>query len=206
MKNTSKKTFLFILPILIIIFAVSYFFENYVSSYDIQDNSDFFEFDSVESTEFQSENLILGDKTAFVYSTLSRGTSLDNGDEFIIVLGEVTGINSNRYEFSYFQPQIDSEILSDEYINIFDYPQLELKSGDTYYGSVYVGTVPIDCESVEIQGHQATLVEQSFDLNGETANFYLYYCAVEESEYPDSVSVICETKTGETFDIVTEKY
>lgn len=206
MKKVSKKTFLLILPVLLIIIVVSYFFENYVSSYDIQDNSDFYDFDSVVSTEFQSEDIILGDKTAFVYSTLSQGTSFNNDDEFIIALGEVTGINSNRYEFFSFEPQEDSAILSDEYINIYDYPQLELKSGDTYYGSVYVGTVPADCESVEIQGHQATLVEQSFDLNGETANFYLYYCAVEESEYPDSVSVICETKTGKTFDIVTEKY
>lgn len=105
-----------------------------------------------------------------------------------------------------FAPQEDNVILSKEYINVFDYPQFEIKDGSSYCGSIYVGTVPIDCKSVEIQGAQATLVEQSFNLNGKMANFYLYYCAIEENEYPDSVSVVCENKDDNKFNITTENY
>lgn len=206
MKTSSKRIFLLILPILLIIFILLFFIENNVKSYDIQDNSDVYDFVSVNGTEFQSENLNLGNKIAFVYSTLSEKTALNNKDEYIITIGKVNGINNNRYEMFSFVPQEDNIILSSEYINIFDYPQFEMKNGSSYCGSIYVGTVPIDCKSVEIQGTKATLVEQSFDLNGKIANFYLYYCAIEENAYPTSVSVVCESKDGSTFEITTESY
>ena len=206
MKKTSKKVFLLILPIIFIIFILSFFIENYVISYDIQDNSNIYDFVSVSGTEFQSENLNLCDKTAFVYSTLSEKTAPNNKDEYIITIGKVNGINENRYEMFSFIPQEDNVILSNEYINVFDYPQFEMKKGDSYYGSIYVGTVPIDCKYVEIQGKKANLVEQSFSLNGKNANFYLYYCAIEEDSYPSSVSVVCERKNGSMLNIVTKKY
>lgn len=206
MKTTSKKIILLVLPILLIIFLLSYFIENNVKSYDIQDNANIYSFSSVKGTEFQSENLNVGDKTAFIYTTLSEKTALNNKDEYIITIGKVRGINDNRYEMFSFEPQVDETILSDEYINIFDYPQFEIKNGNSYYGSIYVGTVPIDCKSVKIQGTKATLVEQSFDLNGKTAKFFLYYCAIEEDTYPDSVSVTCECKDGKIINITTDKY
>lgn len=206
MKTTSKKFLLLVLPILFIVIVFSYFIENNVKSYDVQDNSDVYDFVPVNGTEFQSENLSLGNKTAFIYSTLSEKTALNNKDEYIITIGKVNGINNNRYEIFSFVPQEDNIILSNEYINVFDYPQFEVKNGSSYYGSIYVGTVPIDCKSVEIQGTKATLVEQSFNLNGKFANFYLYYCAIEENEYPTSVSVVCESKDGSTFKITTESY
>ncbi len=137
---------------------------------------------------------------------LSEGTSVNGNDEYLIVIGNVRGVNNNRYEMTSFEPQVDKDVLSSEYINVFDFPQYEIKKGNSYLGSIYVGTVPIDCKSVEIQGKQATLVEQSFELNGKQANFYLYYCAVEENEYPDSVSVVCENKNGEKVNIQTKKY
>lgn len=206
MKKTYKQIILLLLPIYLIISTLSFFIENYVKPYDIQDNASLYDYVPVSGTEFQSENLNVGNKTAFVYSTLSEKTAMNNKDEYIITIGKVYGVNNNRYEMFSFFPQVDDIILSDEYINVFDYPQLEVKRGKKYYGSIYAGTVPINCKSVEIQGVKATLVEQSFNLNGKPANFYLYYCAVEESESPDSASVVCELKDGRVFNVITEKY
>lgn len=205
MKKSPKKKFLLFVYIFAFI-AICFVVENDIMPYSIQDNFDVFDVVPVNGTEFQSEDLEVNGKYAFIYTTVSEKTSLDNKDEYIIIVGRVRGINNNRYEMKSFSPQIDSDVLSNEYVNIFDSPQFEMKRGNSYYGTIYVGTVPIDCKSVEIQGNKATLVEQSFNLNGKKANFYLYYCAIEENEYPSSVSVVCENKNGEKFNIITEKY
>lgn len=189
------------LLILLIVFLLFFFCVPDIRPYEIEDNFDIYTIAPVSGTEFQSEDLKIGEKTAFVYATLSEKTALDNKDEYIITVGEVKGIKSNRYEMFSVGAQEDKAILSNEYINIVDIPEHGIKKGKSYYGSVYVGTVPIDCESVEIQGNQATLVEQSFELNGKPAHFYLYYCAVEETEFPDAAVVKCTDKNGNTFDI-----
>lgn len=205
-KSYKKRLILSIFIIFIILFSVSYYFENYIKSYSIQDNMEIYNIYPINGTEFQSENLEVGNETVFIYSTLSEETALDNKDEYIITIGKVGGKNNNRYEIYSHSPQEDEAILSEEYINIYDFPQYEIKKGSEYFGSIYAGTVPIDCKSVTIQGKQATLVEQSFNLNGNNADFYLYYCAVNENVYPDSVSVVCEKDDGSKINIETEKY
>lgn len=131
-----NKNFLLIILILLAIVTISFFVENNVKSYNIQDNFDIYDFVPISGTEFQSEDLVVGKKTAFVYSALSEGTALNNKDEYIITIGKVTGINNNRYEIFSFTPQEDNFILSNKYSNVFDYPQFEMKSGNSYYKSV----------------------------------------------------------------------
>ena len=206
MNNGAKKNnkiFLLIILILLAIVTISFFVENNVKSYNIQDNFDIYDFVPISGTEFQSEDLVVGKKTAFVYSALSEGTALNNKDEYIITIGKVTGINNNRYEIFSFTPQEDKFILSNKYLNVFDYPQFEMKSGNSYYGSVYVGTVPLSCTSVTINNNKAQLVRQTFELNGKPADFYLYYCVVEEEQYPENVDVIVSDTDGHKYSVST---
>lgn len=198
-----NKIFLLIILIFLAIVTISFFVENNVKPYKIQDNFDIYDFVPISGTEFQSENLVVGKKTAFVYSALSEGTALNNKDEYIITIGKVTGINNNRYEIFSFTPQEDNFILSNKYLNVFDYPQFEMKSGNSYYGSVYVGTVPLSCTSVTINNNKAQLVRQTFELNGKPADFYLYYGVVEEEQYPDNVDVIVSDTDGHKYSVST---
>lgn len=97
----------------------------------------------------------------------------------------------------------DQFLLSSEYLNIYDYPESEIKTGSNYYGSVYVGTVPASCQSVTINGIAAEMVRQTFELNGEQADFYLYYCMIEQSEYPEHTEVTVTDENGLSYSVST---
>lgn len=208
-KSFNKKKLLrYILLVFIIVILVDVLISELtpLSAAESYGKNEFVNREQLYGTDFQSEDLEINGKKYFIYTTLDNSASNGEKNQFVITVGEVTGIRNNRYTIKSFEPQETENCLSNEYINVYDSPQYEIKKGSKYFGSIYVGTVPIDCKSVTIQGKQATLVEQSFNLNGNNADFYLYYCAVSENTYPDSVSVVCEKEDGSKINIETEKY
>lgn len=205
---SKKKILLWALLILLIVILADILISELtpMSAAESYGGNEFANREQLYGTGFQSEDLEINGKKYFIYTTLDNAISNNEENQFVITVGEVTGIRKNRYTIKSFDPQETENCLSNEYINVYDSPQYEVKKGSKYFGSIYVGTVPIDCKSVTIQGKKATLVEQSFNLNGNNADFYLYYCAVSESAYPDSVSVVCEKEDGSKINIETEKY
>lgn len=169
----------------------------------LEDNFDFYYIEPIPETEFISEKMTVSDHSAFVYATLSAGTSsaVEGEDEFEICVGEYEGWLKNQLNFNSVTGIEDKYLWSPDYKNIVPYPEHEIKKGSHYYGSVYVGIAPLDCQSISIDGVNATMKRMTFTLNGQPADFYLYYCAVAQNEYPDSVPFVCTTKTGEEIQI-----
>lgn len=189
---------LVIIVIIVSILCVNAFIANPLSN-----ELDFWGVRPKNNVEFISESVDIKDKEYFVYSALSDGSENNNIDQYVIAVGKISGINNNKYDLFSYSEQDDNALLSPKYLNIYDYPEAEIKTGSNYYGSVYVGTVPDSCQSVTINGLAATMVHQTFELNGKPANFYLYYCIVEQNEYPHNTEVIVTDENGSSYSVST---
>lgn len=198
--ETRKKIGCVVAPIVILVVAVLAVID-LLSPVTLSEELEFWNVWPKEGTEYISETVPINGKNYFVYSAVSEGTGLNGKDEYIILTGKVGGINNNSYNIFSYSGQDDKIIGATEYLNVYDFPHDEIKKGKNYFGSVYVGTVPITCTSVEIQGVQATMAKQSFTLNGQDVSFYLYYCIIEEPEYPDNATVIVTDMDGSKYSV-----
>lgn len=198
-KKTKAVIVLLVLAIIVSIIVFNYMLKPTTLSQELK----FWDINPNQNVEYISENMLFDHKPYFVYATLSEGTGPDGKDQYIIATGNIKGIRNNKYNVVSYWEQEDELLTSSKYLNVYDFPERIIEDGKNYIGSIYVGTVPITCTSVTIQGKQATMVEQSFDLNGEKAHFYLYYCAVEESGYSDGANVIVTDKDGVTYSVST---
>lgn len=198
MKKKTKAgiVFLAVLIIALIIIAV-----DMLKPVTLSQELEFWDICPKEDTVYISETVPINGKNYFIYSTVSEGTGLNGKDEYVILTGKVDGINNNSYDIFSYWGQGDEVLDTTKYLNVYDSPNDEIKKGKNYFGSVYAGTVPITCTSVEIQGVQATMVKQSFTLNGNDVSFYLYYCIIEEPEYPDKATVIVTDMDGSKYSV-----
>lgn len=198
-KKTKAVIVLLVLVIIVLIIVFNYLLKPITLSQELE----FWNISPNQNVEYISENMSFDNKPCFVYAALSEGTGPDGKDQYIIATGNIKGIRNNKYNVVSYWEQEDELLTSSKYLNIYDFPERTIEDGKNYIGSIYVGTVPITCTSVTIRGKQATMVEQSFDLNGEKVHFYLYYCAVEESGYTDGANVIVTDKDGGTYSVST---
>ncbi|MBE6741555.1 MAG: hypothetical protein E7570_04540 [Ruminococcaceae bacterium] len=152
-------------------------------------NDDFgIDINPVKNTEYIGDSHTIGGQTLYVYSFLNN--SSDNNEyEFVVTIAKVEGLLNNRHNIYVNFTIEENEMINPSYHNIVLHPQYEIKKGNKYYGSVYVGAVPADCKKLKIDGVNAELKAYSFDLNGKNASFNLYSCFVEQDSYPDSVDI-----------------
>lgn len=169
----------------------------------LRNELDFLGIQPKNNVEFTSESVAVNGKEYFVYAALNDSAAENGDDQYIIAIGRISGINNNKYELLSYNEEEDQFLLSSKYENIYDYPESEIKTGSNYYGSVYVGTVPSSCRSVTINGIAAEMVRQTFELNGEQADFYLYYCMLEQGEYPDHAEVTVTDENGLSYSVST---
>lgn len=193
-----RHKFFTVLLVLIPIFLIALFVDSFIPS-DIYDGT--FYINPVNNIEFMSKSYDVGKYRVCVYACLNDDASLEGDDEFVITVAKLEGTLKNKYNIYTYSPQTDEEVLSPEYKYIVDFPTHEVKSGSRYYGSVYTGIAPADCESITIGGVEAEMERFTFDLNGKPADFYLYYCVIEQNEYPDELPVICRRTNGEQLSI-----
>lgn len=198
MKNKTKAGIVFLVVLIIasILIAV-----DMLKPVTLNQELEFWDVWPKEGTEYMSEEMQISDDPYFVYSAVSEGTGLNGKDEYVILIGKKRGIGNKSYDVATYWPQADETLETTEYLNIYNSPEKEIKKGSNYFGSLYVGTVPANCTSIEIQGVQATMVKQSFTLNGNDVSFYLYYCIIEEPEYPDKATVIVTDMDGSKYSV-----
>lgn len=163
--------------------------------------NDAFEINCVNNIEYQSENISVDNNTVFVYTALNDNSSEYSTDEFVICIGQVKGILKNKYSLYSYRGIPENYISAPDIRNIVNFPEYSLKKGSHYYGSVFVGIAPLDCQSINIDGIEAHLESMTFEINGTEANFYLYYCVVEQDEYSDFADVIYTSNNGKQFKI-----
>lgn len=198
-----KKTKLALVFLVVVLIAGIIVVAELIKPVTLGEELEFWSIVPKNDTEYISDNIEIGNNTLFVYSVLNDGTAENDKDQYIIAVGNIKGLKNNKYSIAEYWEQEDKLLTSSSYLNIYDYPEIEVKNGKDYIGSLYVGTVPITCTSVTIQGESATMVEQSFDLNGEKADFYLYYCVVKEAEYTDSADVKVTDENGKQYSVST---
>lgn len=154
-------------------------------------------YNPVEDTESFSELHIVSDEELFTYAFLNNSDEADILDTFTITIGKLEGILKNRYVL-YTSIEINDEtLLNPSYFDMVRYPQMEIKDGENYYGSVYTGIAPTDCTKLTIDGQNAILQPYSIDINGKHAEFVVYSCFVEQNEYPESADFAYESSAGE---------
>lgn len=196
-KHKFVTALIVLLPVFLILSFINSFFP--LTVYD-----DINGMEPANGIEYFSEEYKVGKKTVAIYACLDAASEyVDNqGDnQFVINVAEIKGPLKNRYYLysNSFLP--DEMVLNPEYKYIVDFPEYEVKSNSKYYGSVYTGIAPADCESITIGGVEAEMERFTFDLNGKAADFYLYYCVIEQDEYPDELPVICRRTNGELLSI-----
>lgn len=191
-----KKRILVVIAVLVSVFIIGSIVEN-LKPKDIRDEM-FFNINPVEETEFISDIYKINKENLCTYAFLNSASADNGNDEFVITVAKLEGIRNNRYEIYSFAPQKDDILLNPSYNNISYYPDYEVKKGDNYYGSVYMGIIPADCKKLTIDGTDAVLKKYSIKLNGKTADFIFYSCFVEQKSYPESVKIDYE-KTDEMF-------
>lgn len=171
--------------------------------YSVRSNEILYDFSPVKS-EFLSDKITLYDENFFVYSTFSDTSSNEGKYEFIVTNMRQEGVFNNRY--------IAYECYSYDYKSLVSNKLKNVKNGTSFsrkiakgkYANIYAGTVPENIKSVQIQGQKAEMIPQTYDFGGKKAKFYLYYCALEESEdYIDNAEVICTDKSGNKFKVQT---
>lgn len=175
-KKTKVISFLIIFPVIFIAFLLI----NSVLPEPLSNSLEFWNITPKDNIEFIDDNLYVNDKRFFIYSALN---SNGNEEVYTIAVGDITGFKFNKYDILSCHEIEDSVLISSEYSeksNISNFPELEVKNNSTYFGSIYVGTVPASCSSVLVNGIKAEMVKQTFRLNGRAADFYLYYCAIED--------------------------
>lgn len=192
------EIFLVFIVIIVSILCVNAFMPN-----PLREELDFWGVQPKNNVEFTSESVAVNGKEYFVYAALNDSAAENGDNQYIVAIGRISGIRNNKYELLSYNEEEDQFLLSSEYLNIYDYPESEIKTGSNYYGSVYVGTVPASCRSVTINGIAAEMVHQTFELNGEQADFYLYYCIIEQSEYPNNTEVIVTDENGFFYSVST---
>lgn len=201
-EKMKKKIVLLSVTALLIIVAVALCVDAVMPN-PLRNELDFLWIQPKNNVEFTSESVAVNGKEYFVYAALNDSAAENGDDQYIIAIGRISGINNNKYELLSYNEEEDQFLLSSEYLNIYDYPESEIKTGSNYYGSVYVGTVPASCQSVTINGIAAEMVRQTFELNGEQADFYLYYCMIEQSEYPEHTEVTVTDENGLSYSVST---
>lgn len=186
-----KKRVLVIIAVVLCFFIVGSVIKNMMPK-DIKDDT-FYEINPIENTEYLSDIHTIGKESFCTYAFLNENGADNGDDEFVITIAKIEGILNNRYNIYVFDPIDNDWLINPSYFNISHKPQYEVKKGDKYYGSVYVGILPADCKSVTVQGQKAILKNYSIDLNGKEANFVFYCCFVEESSYPENANIEYET-------------
>lgn len=158
-----------------------------------------------DDVSFQSENVTINGTDYFVYAALSGGTADDGSDEYVITAGRIKGVRQNQYDIFSYNPVGDAADLVNNtpYSNISVCPQETIKTSSKYFGSIYYGLVPATCTSLTVNGQSAELVRQTFEVDGQTADFKLYYCAIEQSRYPRQDEIVY-TDGGHTYSAVEE--
>lgn len=158
-----------------------------------------------DGMSFQSENMAINGTDYFVYAALSDGTAEDGSDEYVITAGRMKGIRKNQYDiFSYSSVGNAADLVNNTpYSNISVCPQEMIKTSSKYFGSIYYGLIPASCTSLTVNGQPAKLVRQTFAVDGQTADFKLYYCAIEQSRYPKQDEIVY-TDGGHTYSAVEE--
>lgn len=194
MRHKFITVMLVLIPIFLILSFINSFFP--LSVYD-----DINGMEPANGIEYFSEEYKVGNHTIAIYACLDANASEYDTDQFVINVAEIKGPLKNRYYLysNSFLP--DEMLLNPEYKYIVDFPEYEVKSSSRYYGSVYTGIAPADCESITIGGAEAEIERFTFDYNGKTADFYLYYCVIEQNEYPDTLPVICQRTNGELLSV-----
>lgn len=182
-----KKQILIIITAFFCVFIIGSFIQN-MQPKSIQEESSF-SINPVEGTTHISDLHSIGNYRLCTYSFLNKNASDDNKDEFTLTVAKLEGILKNRYNIYVFAPQEDNIMLQPSYSNITHHPQYEVKKGNKYYGSVYVGIVPYDCKKIVINSINAELHQYTINLNGEEAKFIVYSCFIEEDKYPNSVVI-----------------
>ena len=152
-------------------------------------NDDFsYEIKPVKNTEYIGESHTIGGQTLYIYAFLNDSSN-NNEYEYIVSIAKVEGILNNRHNVYVNFTIENNELINPSYQNIILHPQYEIKKGDKYCGSIYVGIVPADCKRLIIDGVNAELKAFSFDLNGRNASFNIYSCYIEQDSYPDSIKI-----------------
>lgn len=186
------KLGLIIIPLIIIVTLVGI---NTILPEPLSDSLDFWNITPKDNIEYISDELYVKDKKFFVYSALNSNIDSDN-DFYIIAVGDITGLKSNKYSIISYREIEDSQLTVTEYsekMNVSNFPEIEVKNRSEYQGSIYVGTVPSTCSSVLVNDTKAEMVKQEFQLNGKDVDFYLYYCALENE---DEVNLTISDENG----------
>lgn len=193
-----KKTIL--ITVIFLIIAVLSVNELIPQSID----NEFYNINVSDNIEYQSELTDIHNKQYGVYAFLNDEPSETGNRQFVISVLEIKGIFKNQESLVSYSPLTDDYILNPEYKNIVNMPEREIKNGSKYYGSVYCGIAPLDCKEITVDGKKADLHRMTFEINGKTADFYLYYCVTEQNEYPESCKLICTKESGEKIQIIAE--
>ncbi len=185
-KSKLKKVGLTIIPLVIIIIA--FIFIDSMLPEPLTDSLDFWGIVPKDNLEYISDDLFINDKHFFVYSTFNS----NNNDVYTISVGDITGKKFNKYNIISYREIDNSQLALSEYskeMNVSNFPELEVKNGSEYIGGIYTGTVPSTCESVLVNGIPAEMIKQTFQLNGKSVQFYLYYCVIED-DYTVNLTII----------------
>ena len=173
-----KKAIKIISVILCVIFVIE--LSSRLTPHPLEDSP--FYATPVDGTTFESDYHKMGNKYYGVYTYVGDKLADNGDDEFVITIVERTGIRNNQYVISVNAPQDDETLLSPDYFTILNYPQLEVKRGKKYYGSIYVGVAPTNYKTLTINGNKMTLKKMSLTLNNKKCEFYLYYGFIKESK------------------------
>ena len=176
MKKQKIKRIGFIVISLVIIITAFMFVDSLLPE-PIEKSLEFWGITPKDNSEYMDEELSIHDKQFFVYTAVD---SDGENDVYTITTGDIKG---PKYEIVSNSEIEDIQLKVSEYsenLYISNYPEREIKKGSKYLGSIYVGIVPATCSSVLINGHEAKIVYQSFNLNGTDVAFNLYYCAIED--------------------------
>lgn len=186
------------LIILLLIITAVFLCINTILPEPLDDSLNFWNITPKDNIEYISDELYVKNKRFFVYSALN--SNIDN-DVYTIAVGEITGPKFNKYNIISYREIEDSQLTVTDYsekMNISNFPEYEVKKSAEYLGSIYVGTVPSTCSSVLVNGKEAEMVKQEFQLNGEYVDIYLYYCALENE---DKVNLTITDKNGTNYHV-----
>lgn len=163
----------------------------------------FYEVNVSDGIEYKSNKYReLNKKQYGLYAFLNDSLE-SNKKEFVISVLEVKGILKNKENLISYSPQLTEEVLNPQYKNIVNFPEYAIKNGSNYYGYVFCGIVPLDCKSITIDGNEAELHRMTFELDGQKADFYVYFCVIEQNQYTENFELICTTQSGEKIEIVS---
>lgn len=195
-KQRLKKAELITVPFVIII-IIAFIFIDSMRPEPLADSLEFWGISPKDNIEYTSEKLYIDDKCFFVYS------ALNSNDTYTIAVGDIKGKRLNKYNIRSYREIDDSQLMLSDYSeksNISNFPELEIKKGSEYIGGIYAGTVPSTCDSVLVNGVPAKMAKQTFQQNGKTVDFYLYYCAIEND---DEVELTIKDKDGTTYNVTS---